>query len=190
MIDIDELAYSIISKSIYKQPFCYFGLRCMPEAFINTRSDYLSEILRQTRQIIEDDSKFGKIIYTYLCYPSYFSIDDYDMLLDAFTSISHDTQVIISTKTFDTLITNAVKNVIRYEHGVYNLCNFMGRLPFLCIRDSPWLNKLLLNIIFKHKDLIRSPANINDYVLEMIESIYGSVDNYIDIHIDEFTIEI
>jgi len=162
----------------------------MPESFINTRSDYLSDMLKIAKKLIDDDSKFGKIIYTYLCYPSYFSIDDYNVMLDAFTYLSNDIQTDISTKTFDKLFLNAIRNVVRYEHGVYNLCNFICRLPFLEIRGSPWLNRLLLNILFKHKDLIRSPALINDYVLEMIESIYGSIDNYIEMHISEFTIEI
>lgn len=188
--DCDELAHSITSKSIYKQPFCYFGLRCMPEAFINTKSEYLQEILMICKHSINNDDKFGKIIYTYLCYPSYFSIYDYDILLDSFKSISYDIQLNISTNIFDKLFACAIKNVTKYEHGIYNLCNFISRLPFVIVEESLWLNKVLLNILFKHKDLIECPEKINDFVLKMINVIYGSIDDYIELHINDFTIEI
>jgi hypothetical protein len=178
---------------MYKQKFCFYELRSKPNDFINKSTKYLDETLSKTKEELADDLRFGKILYMYLCFPSYFSLSDYDVLMNKYAQIDVAFQKIIPQNLYTELIYTAVNNVIKYEHGINNLVKLITRFPF--IEDGKFKKKLGINIFKFLYDMIdRKIEELENSLKECYDLFiifkYGSIHDYLEINIDNLSITI
>ncbi len=184
---------SIISKSIYNQSFCHHQDKHEPNKFLFKKTEYLDDLLNETIQRLNDDLLFGKVLYTYLCLPSYFSIDDYKTLLAHFGKLEYKLQYEISKIYYNQLIYCAIGNALKYEHGISNLVKLVLDFPF--IKDINFKDKYG----FELEDFLLTimVGRINDITKEittqwagLIEDLYDTVDDYLEENVDMMYVEI
>ena len=193
---INDLSDSITNRSMYKQFFCYYDIRDKPNDFIYKNTNILQDILEFTRERLDNDDRFGKIIYTYLCFPSYFSIHDYNILLNYFEKIEYDLQIDITMKIYHGSFYIAIGNVMKYEHGIKNLFNLVNRFPFIKNNENNKfyekfgykLDDFLLNIFISRLD--KMTMSFNELDNELFTNIYGSIDEFYEKNIENMVIEI
>lgn len=186
----------LVNRSMYKQIFCHRNLIHEPKKFLFKKTENLNEILNDTRIHLKDDLRFGKILYTYLCCPSYYSLHDYTILMEHYSRLDILFQKIIPQALYTNLIYSAINNVSKYSHGINNLIKLLMKFPFIeNIEDYEFKEKHGFDLCTLLFDLIERRVNdisddIDNYYDEAIILQYGSIDNFLEENINNLSITI
>lgn len=129
-----RLRDKLLSVSPFKQDFCFHKEKNSPEKFANRKCldfDHLLEV----RSEINNDIRFGKVLFTYLIFPSYFSKEDYLTLIRCFLQIGLDLQIKIGIYWSYPLLHFACINSQKYPLGLYNFIALLDSIPSLSNYD-------------------------------------------------------